>query len=89
MLLSVYLGGWLVTAICVWVAADLLRDPRRPRPYRFGSLAVLSSALWPVLVIGVVELLAIRAVVETTMRAASARGPNQALVESDDELIST
>jgi hypothetical protein len=91
MLLNVYLIGWLVTAIGVvgaLVAANRLFDRRRSRLLCDGSLAVFAGALWPVLVVGVVEMLAITAVVET-MRAASARPSNQALIERDDELIRT
>jgi len=75
MLLNVYLIGSLVTAIGVGgalVAANRLSDRRRSRLLSDGSLAVLAGALWPVLVVGVVEMLAIKAVVDT-MRAASAR----------------
>lgn len=93
MLLNVYLIGGLVTAIGfagALVAAnrlsDRLSDRRRSRLLCDGSLAVFAGALWPVLVVGVVEMLAITAVVET-MRAGSARPSNQALIERDDELI--
>lgn len=72
MLLNVYLLGWLVTAIGVGVAlvaADRLCDRRRTGLLSVGSLAAFAGALWPVLVVGVVEMVAFRAVVET-MRAA-------------------
>jgi hypothetical protein len=88
MLLNVYLIGWLVTAIGVvgaLVAANRLSDRRRSHLLSDGSLAVLAGALWPVLVVGVVEMLAIKAVVET-MRAASAPLSHQALIEWDDGL---
>ena len=91
MLLNVYLIGWLVTAIGVvgaLVAANRLSDRRRSRLLSDGSLAVLAGALWPVLVVGALEMLAINAVVDS-MRAASARPSNQALIERYDELIRT
>jgi hypothetical protein len=52
-----------------------LPDRRRPQ-----LLAVLAGALWPVLVVGVIELIAIVAVART-MRAASARQSDQAPME--------
>ena len=78
MLLNVYLIGWLVTAIGVGVAlvaADRLCDRRRSRLLSVGSLAAFAGAMWPVLVVGVVEMLAFKAVVETMRAAHPERGP--------------
>jgi hypothetical protein len=90
MLLNVYLCGWLVTTIGTLVAANRLSDRgmSRPRPLSLGSLAVLAGVLWPVLVVGVVELIAIIVVVRR-MRAASARQSDQAPMERDEVLISS
>jgi nitrate reductase NapE component len=82
MLLSVYLCGWLVTTIGALVAADR----RRSRPLSVGLLAVLAGVLWPVLAIGVVELIAI-VVLARMIRAASARQSDQAPMERDEVLI--
>ena len=87
MLLNVYLCGWLVSTIGALVAAHWLSDRRMSRPLSRGSLAVLAGVLWPVLVVGVVELIAI-VVVARRMRAASARQSDQAPMERDEVLIS-
>jgi hypothetical protein len=87
MLLDVYLFGWLVTTIGVLIAANRLSDRRRPRLRCVGSLAVLAGAIWPLLVVGVVEVLAIVAVAKA-MRAASAGPSDHALMERDEALIS-
>ena len=86
MLLNVYLCGWLVTTIGALVAANRLSDRRRSRPLSVGLLAVLAGVLWPVLAVGVVELIAI-VVVARGMRAASARQSDQAPMERDEVLI--
>jgi hypothetical protein len=46
----------------------------------------LAGVLWPVLAVGVVELIAI-VVVARGMRAASARQPDQAPMQRDEVLI--
>ena len=81
MLLNVYLCGWVLTTIGTLVAVSRLPDRRRPQ-----LLAILAGALWPVLVVGVIELIAIVAVART-MRAASARQSDQAPMERDEVLI--
>jgi FtsH-binding integral membrane protein len=86
-LLNVYLCGWLITTIGALVAANRLSDRRMSRPLPLGSLAVLAGVLWPVLVVGVVELIAI-VVVARKMRAATARQSEQAPMERDEVLIS-
>ena len=84
----VYVSGWLVTTIGALVAANRLSDSSSPGPICVGSVAVLAGVLWPALVVGVVELLAIVAVAKA-MRSASAGPSDQALVERDEELIRT
>jgi nitrate reductase NapE component len=81
-LLNVYLCGWLVITIGALVATDR----RRSRPLSVGLLAVLAGVLWPVLAIGVVELIAI-VVLARVIRAASARQSDQAPMERDEVLI--
>ena len=86
MLLNVYLGGWLVTTIGALVVATRVSDRRRSGLLSLELVAVFAGALWPVLVVGVVELLAIVAVIKV-MRAASARPSDQAPEQQDDALI--
>lgn len=80
MLLNVFLCGWVITTIGTLVAANRLSDRRRPQ-----LLAVLAGALWPVLVVGVIELIAI-AVLARSMRTAGVSHADQATMERDDEL---
>jgi hypothetical protein len=86
-LLNVYLCGWVVTTIGALVAVNRLSDRRRPWPLSLGSLAVLAGVLWPVLVVGVVELIAI-VLVARRMRATSAHQWGQAPMEGDELIAS-
>ena len=83
MLLTLYSCGWVVTTIGTLVAANRLFGRRKPQ-----LLAVLAGALWPVLVVGVIELIAIVAVART-MRAVTARQSDQTPMERDEVLISS
>ena len=88
MVLDVYLCGWLVATVAALIAATQFSDRGMSRPLCVVSLGILVGALWPVLVVGVVELLAIVAVAKG-MRMARSRPSNQAFVEWDEELIWT
>ncbi len=72
MLLTVYLCGWLVTTIGALVAVNWFSDRRTSSPLAHGSLAVLAGVLWPVLVVGLAELVAI-VIVCRRMRTTVAR----------------
>ena len=74
MLLIVYLCGCLATMIGVLVAASRFGDRRVSQSLR-GLLAVLAGVLWPVLVVGVVELIAIVVLAQTSARIRPAAGP--------------
>jgi hypothetical protein len=71
MLLTVYLLGWLVMSIGALVAADWVSGHRLPGPLACGSLVILAGALWPVLVVGAVEMVFI-VIVAKRMRAVDA-----------------
>ena len=86
MLLNVYFGAWLVTTIGALVVATRLSDRRRSWRLSHGLVAVLAGALWPVLVVGVVELLAIVAVMKA-IRGASAHPSDQTPKVQEDALI--
>lgn len=89
MLLNVYLCGWLVTTIGTVVAANRLCDPRMsPQSPVRGSLAVLAGVLWPVLVVGVVELIAV-AVLARRMRTDNVSHSDQAPMQRDEVLTSS
>jgi hypothetical protein len=83
----VYLCGWLVTTVGVAITATHFSDRGMSRPLCVGSLAVLAGALWPVLVIGVVEL-AIVAVAKGMSMRRTLRS-EKAPTERDEELICT
>jgi hypothetical protein len=80
MLLTVYLCGWLVTTICALVANNWISDHRIASSLAHGSLAVLAGVLWPVLAVGLAELVAI-VIVTRRMRIASARQRDWASME--------
>ena len=88
MVLDVYLCGWLVATVAALIAATQFSDRGKSRLLCVGSLGILAGALWPVLVVGVVELLAIVAVAKA-MRIGRSRPSNQAFMERDEELIWT
>jgi hypothetical protein len=84
----VYLCGWLVTTVGVAITATHFSDREMSRPLSVGSLAVLAGALWPVMVIGVMELLAIAAVAKGMRTRRTLRSEN-APTEREEELICT
>ena len=88
MVLDVYLCGCLVTTVAALIAATQFSDRRMSRPLHVRSLAVVTGALWPVLLIGAVELLAIVAVAKA-MGIGRIRPSDQARMERDEELIRT
>jgi hypothetical protein len=50
-----YLGGWAVAAVVLLVASRRLRDERRPAPHPL-LVSVVGGAVWPLLLLGAVEL---------------------------------
>jgi biotin transporter BioY len=56
LLVNTYLCGWLVTTAVVIFAADRFSAQSRVRPGLQMSLAVLCGALWPLVILGIVEL---------------------------------
>jgi hypothetical protein len=81
-LLTVYLCGWLVTTIGALVAVNWFSDRRTSSPLAHGSLAVLAGVLWPVLVVGFAELVAI-VIVSRRMRTTVAHRDDCASAEHD------
>jgi len=54
-LLFGYLGGWLVTSIAVAIGAHRLQDELAP-PTHPGLMSILAGAVWPVLIVAIVEV---------------------------------
>lgn len=52
-----YLTCWLVATVVVFVAGNCLSDRRQPATHPL-SLSVIAGAVWPMLVIGALELAA-------------------------------
>jgi integral membrane sensor domain MASE1 len=55
-LVVIYLAGWMLTTVGVVIAAIRLRTKSVPGPQMFGALTVAAGALWPLLLVGAVEL---------------------------------
>jgi hypothetical protein len=51
----IYLSGWLVGAIAAYTAARHLHDRCEPSPHPL-YVSVVAGALWPLLLVGLVEL---------------------------------
>ena len=79
MWLTVYVCGSLITAIGVLTAAEQLRGGESPSARMSLSIGVVAGALWPVVMMGLVQASAI-ALVMRPWRATAAR--NTGLGES-------
>jgi hypothetical protein len=89
-MLIVYLSGWLITTSIAVIATAMIAAGRELRPVSRGWLAVLAGALWPVLVIGATQFVAI-AMLARSIRAASLNEPElRAADEAEhaDDLVS-
>jgi hypothetical protein len=53
-LLVIYLGGWVVVAVGLCGVAKHFSDPNSPAPNP-RALSIIAAALWPVLVVGMIE----------------------------------
>jgi hypothetical protein len=56
-LVWVYLGGWMLTTTTALMAARTMADSRRPPSLRgYLVTSLVAGAIWPLLLVGVVEL---------------------------------
>ena len=56
-MIDLYLWGWIVTTAVTFLAARRFADERyAPRVESLAGVSVIAGAVWPVLVVGVVEL---------------------------------
>jgi hypothetical protein len=55
MLIVVYLGGWLSVTIAAYTAGRRLTDRESPAAHPL-MVSVVAGAVWPLLVVGLVEL---------------------------------
>jgi len=51
----IYLSGWLIGTIAAYTAARQLHDRCEPSPHPL-CVSVVAGALWPLLLVGLVEL---------------------------------
>jgi hypothetical protein len=54
-LVGVYLSGWVLAVIGVYVAGRHFSDPRSPAPHPLW-VSLLAGAIWPLLIVGFVEI---------------------------------
>ena len=68
MLLQVYLCGWMAAVVAAMIVPGRRGVDKTPAPLSHWPLVVVAGALWPVLVVGLVQLVLI-VLLAKTMRA--------------------
>jgi hypothetical protein len=68
MLMFIYLSGWLVVTIGAYTAARHLNDRREPAPHPLW-VSVVAGLLWPLLLVGLVELSSLVVVTKAQSKA--------------------
>jgi hypothetical protein len=87
MLLTIYLCGWLVMTVGLSIAGEWLHDRfTPPSPFTRGLIPVLGGVLWPVLLVGVCQLIALKLVFKPAASPAI-RVADGAAAQRTDELI--
>jgi hypothetical protein len=51
----IYLGGWLPVTLAAYAASKRLADKRAPAPRPF-FVSLIAGGLWPLLLVGMIEL---------------------------------
>jgi hypothetical protein len=68
-----YLAGWAVTSLAVFDIGYRVRDESGPAsPRVFGAMTIAAGALWPLLVLGAVELGSVMTYAKLTSRTTEA-----------------
>ena len=73
MLMGIYLGGWLVFACAAYAAGRRLTEPESP-PVHPLIVSLAAGAVWPLLVVGLVELSSIIVFTKIQPKPASSVG---------------
>lgn len=60
-----YPFGWLVVTIMLAVVVSRMNDPNRPQPHPI-RVAVAAGAVWPLVIMGAVQIAAVALVVDAT-----------------------
>ena len=71
MILTAYAAGWFVTTIGLLVAATNVPAWKEIGMLCVGAIAVAAGALWPLLIIGVIQLTAVAAVANAMSKRAA------------------
>lgn len=82
----VYLVGWIVASAGVFAAGKRLSEPGMPPSYRL-ILSVAAGFIWPLLLVGAVELSSV-AVYSSAEHFAAMKGPESPFPQVDAEQTS-
>jgi hypothetical protein len=73
MLIVVYLGGWLSVTIAAYAAGRRLADRESPAAHPL-MVSVVAGAVWPLLVVGLVELSSVMVFTKVPSKSCSSVG---------------
>jgi hypothetical protein len=73
MLIVVYLSGWLSVSIAAYAAGRRLTDRESPAAHPL-MVSVVAGAVWPLLVVGLVELSSIMVLTKVPSKSRSSVG---------------
>jgi hypothetical protein len=73
MLIVIYLGGWLAASFAAFAASRRLNDTRSPATHPL-MISLVASAIWPLLVVGLVEMSSIVLFAKAEPKAGSGAG---------------
>jgi hypothetical protein len=73
MLVGIYLSGWLAVTLAVYAAGRRLIDRESPATHPM-MLSVAAGAIWPLLVVGLVELSSIIVLTKVPSKSRSSVG---------------
>lgn len=72
-LLATYFGCWAITTIAVYIATRWLSDRRSPAPHPL-LISLVAGAVWPLLIVGLVELSSVMVYTKVQSKPASGVG---------------
>jgi hypothetical protein len=73
MLVQIYLSGWILATIGVYVAGQRLDVPYSPAHHPF-LVSLLAGVVWPLLIVGLIELSSIIVVTKVLAKLRSGAG---------------
>jgi hypothetical protein len=72
-LIVIYLAGWLPVALAAYAAGKRLRDPQAPARHP-AIVSLVAGALWPVLVVGLLEFSSVKLFTDTPAKTTNGIG---------------